>query len=305
LKICRLSIVVILCALGAIRAAGQAPIALGIVREDGNLFPITLVTPKLFEEPRFPSQTTVNGEQLDAPARPASPNWPFKDAAWTLSAGRGRGALAINTLKPVMVPMPYCADQLMWRTNLSRPPVREGHAPIRKLGAAATGVSLELPEDVTSRVDARVARRIVSVFLTKEKERLSGEQEPYVRALAADAQPVVIRQLMRHRVGDVIVYYFEATKALKLADGILFPDVGLVTGWIADSPSGLQDHEVRYKINDDAAKQNDRAIVRGIIPYQGKALWLLEWHGWESEYYTLHDWPSGAVRLTVDAYNCS
>ena len=61
---------------------------------------------------------------------------------------------------------------------------------------------------------------------------------------------------------------------------------------------------MKYKINDDAYKENDRAVVRGIVPYRGRALWLLEWHGWETEYYTLHDWPSGIQRVIVDAYEC-
>ena len=121
---------------------------------------------------------------------------------------------------------------------------------------------------------------------------------------APGAPPVRIQQLKRHAAGGVATYYFEATKALKVSDTSIAPDAGLVTGWIIDSATGLKDYEVIYKVNDDSYKQNDRAIVRGIVPFQSGALWILEWHGWESEYYSVHHWPSATNRVLVDAYEC-
>ena len=289
----------ILCLLSLVELAGQAPIAIGIVREDGHLFPITHIPPKPIEDARFPLATFINGSRIP---EPEAPIWPFKDLTWTLSGGR---PLTFKTLEPVTVQMPYGEDRLMWRTTLNRPPVRKGYAPIRKMGAAVTGATIEHPEDVANQPDQasrNVARRIVSLFLSHEEARLTEENGRLAVSAADKPSPVAVKVLKRHTAAGATTYYFEATKALKLYDGAVAPDAGLVTGWIVDTASGLKDFEVRYKVNDDSYKQNDRAIVRGVVSYHGKALWLLEWHGWESEYYTVHDWPSGHLLLTVDAY---
>jgi hypothetical protein len=290
---------VILVLLGLVEVAGQAPIAIGIVREDGHLFPITLVPPRPIEDARFPLETFINGSRIP---EPEAPIWPFKDLTWTLPGGR---PLTFKTLEPVMVQMPYGEDRLMWRTTLKGRPVRKGYVPIPKIGAAVTAASIELPEDVVSEPDdasRRVARRIESLFQMHEKSRLAEERGRVTVPQADEPLPVVIEQLKRHAVAGVTTYYFEATRSLKLSDGAIVPDAGLVTGWIVDSRSGLKDFEVEYKVNDDSYKEGDTAIVRGIVPYQGKAVWILEWHGWESEYYTVHEWPSGVLLVTVDAY---
>ncbi|HEX6162610.1 MAG TPA: hypothetical protein VFZ31_04565 [Vicinamibacterales bacterium] len=258
------------------------------MREDGYLFPITMVTPELFER----------GPESFDPAEP------FMDVSWILN-DRGGTPVEIKTINQQLMRMPYCDDRPLWRTTLQRPAVRQGYAPIRKLGLAVAGASLEFPEEVSRLADVasqRVARRIVSLFLSKEKTRMA-EEKGYVAAVAGS--PVIVRKLFRHSAGDVSVYYFEATKGVAYSDGGTDPNAGLLTGWIADSATALRDSEVAYKINDDSYKQNDSAIVRGIVPYQGKALWVLEWHGWESEYFTVHDWPLGVMRLRRDAYACS
>ena len=287
-------------ATGAI-GVSQTPISIGLVREDGFLIPIATITPDLFEPP-IPLKTTVNGEVI----RPIEKEWPFKDLGWQLSSGRGEKT-EFKTLEPQMVRMPYCSERLMWRTTLRRPPAIEGVAPIEKLGMSVSGTSMELPDDVTSQPDQqsqRVVRQIVILFLAKEKARLSREPGQYAASLAPGSPSVRVRQLVRHAIGSNTVYYFEAIKPLKLSDGAVSPDAGLVTGWIVDSPSGLRDYEVTYKVNDDAYKENDLAVVRGIVRHQGKALWLLEWRGWESEYYTVYDWPSGILRVNMNAYHC-
>jgi hypothetical protein len=226
----------------------------------------------------------------------------LKDRTWTLSGGRGLRPITIKTIEQVMVQMPYGDDRLMWRTTLQRPPARKGYAPILKIGAAVSGGSLEFPENVTKQPDEvsrRVARRIVSLFVAKEKARLA---EHGFYEVSADSLPIVIKLLTRHTAAGITTYYFEATRSVRNSLGGIAPDLGLLTGWITETASELLDFEVAFKINDDASKQNERAIVRGIIPYKGKALWLLEWHGWESEYYTVHDWPSGRLLVTVGAY---
>jgi hypothetical protein len=284
----------------------QQPIAIGIVRDDGYLMPITRITPQDFEVRARPEQTFINGEPI-GPAPFPAPEWPFKGLTWTLSSGRGRKPVEITTLEPVMVDMPYCEDRLLWRTTLKRPPVDQRYVPIGKIGLAVRGAAIEHPEVVANQPDPgsrRVARRIVALFLSKERARLAVEKGQYAVSAAPGSPPVRIKQLSRHLVGDVSTYYFEATKALTLSDGAIDPNAGLITGWIVDSPSGLKDYEVTYKVNDDAYKENDHATVHGIVPFQGRALWLLEWHGWEWEYYTLHEWPAGVARLTVDAYQC-
>jgi hypothetical protein len=175
----------------------------------------------------------------------------------------------------------------------------------RKIGIAVSGGAVEHPEDVRHQPDAasrQVARRIVHLAHAKEAERLKEIAKEYLpEGAGADRSKVAVqlRLLRRHPVGGVSVYYFEATKAWGLA-----LDNGLLTGWIVDSGSGLKDYEVKYKFNDDSHKENDHALVWGVVRYQNKALWVLEWHGYESEYYTVHDWPSGMERLNVGGGAC-
>ncbi|HYE87275.1 MAG TPA: hypothetical protein VEA16_13030 [Vicinamibacterales bacterium] len=287
-------------------ASAQGPVAIGIVRKDGLLMPITVLTGQLFTGPPFPAQTFVNGEPIgdDTTSGPAQL---LANRTWLLSPGPGRTPVPLRTTETVVAWMPYCEDRLMWRTTLRPSPLDQGVAPVSKLGMAVSGASISFPEDVSAQPDApsrRVGRRIVSLFLLKEKERLAQEKGPYAVSAAPGSPPVVIRELRRHTFGQASTYYFEATKSLRTSEGSIAPDAGLVTGWLVDSSAGLKDFEVTYKVNDDAYKENERAIVRGIVNYAGKALWLLEWHGWEHEYYTLHEWPAGIVRLRMNAYNC-
>jgi len=282
----------------------QAPVSIGLVREDGYLVPIAVITPGLFAEPPFPAQTTVHGEPLDPPVEPDRPSWPFNDLGWTLSYGRGKAPIQIKTLEPLTVDS-HCMEQVVWRTTLKLPPARKNVAPIYKIGIAVSATGVEHPEDVVNQPDAasrRVVRRIVALTHSKEAERLKEIPKNYLPAGAsADRQKVAVRVrlLRRHSAAGVPIYYFEATKAWGLA-----PEGGLVTGWIVDRPSGMQEHDVKYKFNDDGAKEGDNAIVWGVIPYDGRALWILEWHGYEWEYYTVHDWPSGVERLRVDGGGC-
>jgi hypothetical protein len=280
----------------------QAPISIGIVREDGYLMPIAEISEELF---KVPLETIVNGEILP----PAKPDGQFKDLIWTLVYGRGRPSVRIRTLEPVTIPMPYCSDQIGWRTTLKLPPAPRDVAPIRKIGLAVRGAAVRHPEDVAHQPDAaagRVARLIVSLVHTKEGERLLEVKGPLGVSSPGDPRqiPVRITLLWRDSFGGVSTYYFEATKPLRVSDGTVIGDAGLVTGWITDSAGKLRGYDVQYKINDDSYKQNDRARVWGIVPYGGRSLWILEWHGWESAYYTVNDWPSGVTRLTVGEYNC-
>jgi hypothetical protein len=325
-------------AIGAI-AAAQSPIWIGIVREDGYLMPLAAITPRLFAtsipdestagETPIPIETFINGdrlqpEQAELLLREGSVR-PFKELVWTLTSGPGSKATQIRTVEPATVRMPYCSDQIGWRTTLRRPPARENYAPIRKLGIAISGGAIEHPEDVVKQADAasrRVARRIVHLTHAKEAERFAAYAKELEHAIATSKEvaqlakrfreylpqespaerarvAVKLAQLRRHSMGGLIIYYFEATKTWGRA-----ADNGLVTGWIVESSSGLADHEVTYKFNDDTTKHNDRAIVHGVLRYHGRALWILEWHGHENVYYTLNDWPSGVTRLVVDEYNC-
>ncbi len=283
--------------------SAQQPIAIGIVRVDGHLMPIARITPKGFEAPHGkPEQTHVNGVAI-GPAPFGPPDWPLKGLAWTLANG-SQPPVEITTLEKTLVRMPYCDDRYLWRTTLKQPAAPEGIAPIPKIGAAVSGARLEFPDNVISLPDAgsrRVADRIVELFLAREKARLAVDKGV---AASGSAATVRITQLVRHVVGGTSTYYFEASKPLKLSDGSVGSDAGVVSGWVVDSAAGLRDYEVAYRVNDDTYKEYDNAVVRGIVPYQGRALWLLERHGWETEYYTLHDWPSGIQRLIVDAYEC-
>ena len=323
----RVMAAVVIVAAGAIDA-GQEPVSIGLVREDGYLVPIVTITPKLFESP-LPAATTVNGEPL-SPVEPAEKEWPFRNLEWRLY-GRGKNgtpvmpparpgppltaaAVAmsaveikteIKTIEPLTVDS-HCSDQAVWRTTLTLPPAPENVAPIRKIAVAIAGGVVEQPEDVVGQPDAasrRVARRIVQLTHAKETERVADMPSQYLppdHSPAARAKVAVrLAQLRRLSIAGVATYYFEAHKAWGPA-----LDGGLVTGWIVATPSGVTDHDVKYKFNDDSSKENDSAIVWGVVKYQGRSLWILEWHGYELEYYTIHDWPSGVERLQVDGGGC-
>ena len=280
--------------------AAQSPILIGLVREDGHLIPIAKITGDAIEAPI--SSTTVNGE----PVPPSGPEWPLKGVAWALSYGRNTKTATIRTLEPLVVDS-HCTEQAVWRTTLKRPPVPENESPAGKIGIATSRIKLEHPIDVATQPDAasrRVAQRIVTLTHAKEIALVAAEPEwfppPHPLLLGNRAQVAVrIEKLERHTIGGVSTYYFEATKAWDQA-----LDNGLVTGWIVDSPSGLKDYEVQYKINDDTYKQNDRATVWGIVRHQGKSLWVLEWHGYEWEYYTVHEWPTGVELLNIVGGGC-
>lgn len=325
-----------LLAVAAIATVGltqtATPISIGLVREDGYLIPIALITPELFAEPPFPAQTTVNGEPLH-PQVPGSglPDPRFQDLEWRLSGlgKNGRPVMPparawppltaaakamravdikteIKTIEPLTV-QSHCADQTVWRTTLTLPPAPENIAPVRKIGLAISGGAVESTEDVANQPDVesrRVVRRIVQLTHAKELERLTSEPDEYLprgqtRSERANVA-VRIAVLRRHATtADVSTYYFEALKAWGPA-----VDHGLVTGWIVATPSRLVDHDVKYKFNDDGYKENDRAIVWGVVRYQRRTLWILEWHGYESEYYSVHEWPSGVERMKVDGGSC-
>jgi len=245
--------------------------------------PIAEITADLFETP-VATWTTVNGEVLPA----AKADHQFKELIWTLVSGRGRAPVEIRTLDQASVPMPYCSDQEGWRTTLKVPPAPKGVAPIRNIGLAVRGATVDHPDDVARQPDAasgRVSRLIISIVHSKEGERLLEETGPLGVSSPGDRLriPVRIPVLLRQLSAGVTTYYFEATKALKVSDGSVLDDAGLVTGWITDSAGKLRDYDVQYKINDDGYKQNDRAHVWGIVPFGKRALWILEWHGWESE----------------------
>ena len=285
--------------------SAQEPIAIGIVRVDGVLMPITLITTKGFEvPPGKPEQTLVNGVSV-GPVPFGPPDWPLTGRVWTLANGQ-QAPVEITTLGKQMVRMPYCDDRSFWRTTLKRPPAPEGIAPISNIGAAVSGASLEFPEDVINRADAasrRVASLIVTLAHRKEASRLAAMPKEYwpQNSYGDRTQaPVRIEKLRRYTAGGITTYYFEAAKPWWKES----PENGLVTGWITDSAGTLRDHDVVYKFNNDSHKENASAIVWGVVRYGNRALWLLEWRGWESQYYTLHDWPSGVVRATVDAYEC-
>jgi hypothetical protein len=303
--------VVLVVVTGSIGGA-QAPVSIGLVREDGYLIPIVTLTPKLFESP------------------PDTTERPFRNLAWKLY-GRGKNGVPvmpppypwppitaaavamravaikteIKTLEPLTVGS-HCTDQAVWRTTLKLPPAQEHVAPIRKIAVAVAGGVVELPEDVAGQPDAasrRVARRIVHLTHAKEAERVANTPRQYLPETGSPEGranvAVRIEQLRRHAVDGVSTYYFEATKAWGAA-----LDNGLVTGWIVDTPSGLRDHDVTFKFNDDSHKENARAIVWGVVRYQDRSLWILEWHGYESEAYAVHDWPSGVERVLVDGGGC-
>lgn len=292
-----MAVVVLVVATSAI-GGSQAPISVGLVRADGYLIPIATITPKLFE---IPVETRVNGEPLPA----EHTEWPFGNLEWTLTYGRGRTPVAIKTLEPLMVDS-HCSDQAVWRTTLTLPPARKNVSPISKIGVAISAGAIEHPEDVIDRPDAasrRVARRIVQLTHAKEAERVAVTQRQYLPETGSiegrASVAVRIERLRRHSMAGVSTYYFEATKAWGAALG-----GSLVTGWIVDTPAGLRDHDVKFKFNDDGHKENDRAIVWGLVRYQNRALWILEWHGYEWEYYTINDWPSGVERVNVDGGGC-
>ena len=305
--------------------SAQEPVSIGLVREDGHLIPIATLGPELFEQSRT-AETTVNGQLLE----PEAKAWPFTNLEWKLYGLGKNGALImpppypwppvtsavlamrsielkdeIKTIAPLKVDS-HCSDQAVWRTTLALPPAQEHVAPIRKIAVAITGGTVEQPEDVTEQPDEasrRVARRIVWLTHRKEAARLvetPAEDRPSGASHAVRAKVAVrLAHLRRHSADGASTYYFESHKAWGPAR-----DGGLVTGWIVDTPSGLVDHAVTYKFNDDGYKENDTAIVWGVVRYQGRALWILEWHGYEWEYDTIHDWPSGVERLRVGGGGC-
>ena len=40
------------------------------------------------------------------------------------------------------------------------------------------------------------------------------------------------------------------------------------------------------------------------VNYNGRTLWIAEWHGYEWENYIIHEWPQGMRRLVVGGGGC-
>ena len=78
----------------------------------------------------------------------------------------------------------------------------------------------------------------------------------------------------------------------------------MTLGWIVDNGAGLRSRGVRFQMDEDDYKQNDSPSAAAIVKYNGRTLWIAEWHGYEWENYIIHEWPQGMRRLVVGGGGC-
>ena len=78
----------------------------------------------------------------------------------------------------------------------------------------------------------------------------------------------------------------------------------ITSGWIIDSAGEATLHTARFAVNDDSYKEGRDGTVTGLVPLPDRTLWLMEWHGYESEEHAIHEWPSGRVRLRTPGVGC-
>jgi hypothetical protein len=262
----------------AASAAAQEPLAIGIMRQDGLLIPIAI----------------VNGDRYQPLRR-------LNNSEWTLWRWSDSTGTPIRVSSPTKVDS-HCTQQDAWRTSFAGEPVRPNEAPVRKIGVAVRGGIVEFPVDVLSQPDdasRRVAALVTRLAHDSESQRLAGEANNHLHKIPRStraATAVEIEKLWRHTDGAISTYFFQAVKQ--------YPYRAMTSGWIVDNGTALRSRGVRFQMDDDDYKENERLTAAAIVKYNGRILWIAEWHGYESENYIIHEWPQGMRRLVVGGGGC-
>ena len=130
-----------------------------------------------------------------------------------------------------------------------------------------------------------------------EKDRLAKEPGLLNDYAAAEVSRAVVEltKLFRYASGGTTTYFFEAAKN---------PLPLMTTGWAVDSSGNVTLRDVALTVNDDGYKEGNVGTVIGLVPSMNRVLWLMEWHGYEWEAVSIHEWPAGIVRMTAPGAGC-
>lgn len=256
------------------------PVAIGIVRADGVLFPLArfennVWTPLMTDGPdETTAHLTETGHRL---AR----------AAWTAFPLSGGAAFPL-TLRGVTTVDSHCVRTEAIRTNAPTRPFPPQTWPMPKVAIAVSGSGkFARVEQLTAPYDAearRVTRVIVSLTQTLEAERVDAEtNSPLARYTANERGqvPVQITKLGRTPPAGQTQYYFEARKRYRSGPEFF------VKGWFTVGQYALHMTEVQAAATHSDNKGIDTAQVLGVLALSDRAVWVLEAQSYESEAYEL------------------
>jgi hypothetical protein len=277
-----------------------SPVAIGLVRNDGVLFPLAQFQNGTWT-PLTSEDSATGGSRVTPAARTlAQPGW----SAFSLGGGPPF-PLAIRSIASVES---HCVDLEGFRTDA---PIRQYPAntwPKPKTaialwggGPVAQSEPLKAPYDPAAR---RAARMIVALTQAAEAERVEGDKNSRIAKYTAVERgrvPVLIGTMARHTFSGRTPYYFEARK--RYAGGFdLF-----VSGWLVMSEYGIEVTRVTASVTDDDYKGLETAIVLGVVELADRAVWVLEAHGYESETYVLMEFApanEGARAIRIAGGGC-
>jgi hypothetical protein len=275
----------LLAAVLALSVSAQEPLSVAVLREDGYLVPMVTVRGDEYA-PLTTFDDIHNKSSFTRQAAELTGEWRW----WRVG---GSEAPPLTTIQRAFVHN-HCSTEEAWQTTVKGKQVEPSVADIGKIGIAVRNGEVVAPEDLTGRPD-QASRKfvplIVSLAHSREAERLRTETtnpiHEFDRATRA-ARAVVIEKLIRHQDTGLVVYYFEAVK--KYGHIRAF-----TTGWLVETGGAVQPRDVKFQMDDDGYKENERAYALGIIPYAGKQLWVLRVHHYESESHAIREWPSGRL----------
>lgn len=260
--------------------SGLRPVAIGVVRNDGILFPLAR-----FDEgaltPLSVHNSATDGSQLTSAARAlAHESW----LAFPL-AGTAPFTLTIRGIASVDS---HCVQVEGFRTDAPTRPYPPKSWPRPKTALAVWGSAtaaqserVSAPFDLEAR---RAARMVVALTQSMESERANAATDsPLAKYTAAERArvPVHITTMARRTFSEKTPYYFEARK--RYASGFVL----LVTGWLVVSEQRLEVTQVTAAVTDADYKGVETAKVLGVVDLADRAVWVLEAHGYESESYVL------------------
>lgn len=276
------------------------PVAIGLVRSDGILFPLGRLENGVWT-PLSVDNPATGGSQLTAAARSlARMGW----SAFPL-AGTAPFPLAIRGIASVDS---HCVKVEGFRTNAPTRPYPPHTFPRPKTaiavwgdGTVAQSERVSAPYDSAAR---RAARIIVAFTQSVELERAEAQtNSPLAKYTAAERGqvPVQVTTMARRTFFARTPHYFEARK--RYASGF---DL-LVTGWLVMSEEAIEMTQATAAVTDDDYKGVETANVLGVVELGDRAMWLLEAHGYESEAYVLMEFvpfDMGRRVLRIEAGGC-
>ena len=278
----------------AFSASAQEPLSIAVLREDGYLVPVVSIRGN-----GYVPLTTFDDIENKSSFTPGAARLGGEWRWWRVGGGEGE---PIKTSKRSFVHN-HCSSEEAWGTSFTGRPVKPYVADIKKVGVAVRNGEVEAPQDLTSQLDEssrKYVPLVVSLAHSREAERLRSESgnpihkyEPAARA----ARAVIIEKMIRYQADGMAAYYFEAVKKYR--------DIrGFTTGWLIETGGAVQPRDVKFQMDDDGYKQNERAYPLGVIRYEGRHLWLLVMHNYGGEGYAIREWPSGRVIDNLGGGGC-